>query len=92
VQWHNGPPISAHMHYLARRVGPPILNLVCQGAGGLGGQDWDGPHLVVGRLVLGHTAHQPHHPSQPVMRYLILAIGRGASRTRCRRGLGFRAL
>ena len=35
---------------------PPILNLVCQGAGGLGGQDWDGPHLVVGRLVFGHTA------------------------------------
>ena len=22
----------------------------------MGGQDWDGPHLVVGRLVLGHTA------------------------------------
>ena len=21
----------------------------------MGGQDWDGPHLVVGRLVLGHT-------------------------------------
>ena len=35
-----------------------ILNLVCQGAGGLGGQDWDGPHLLVGRLVLGHTAHR----------------------------------
>ena len=33
-----------------------ILNLVCQGAGGLGGQDWDGPHRWVGRLVLGHTA------------------------------------
>ena len=33
-----------------------IMNLVCQGAGGLGGQDWDGPHLLVGRLVLGHTA------------------------------------
>ncbi len=34
-----------------------IMNLVCQGAGGLGGQDWDGPHREVGRLVLGHTAH-----------------------------------
>jgi hypothetical protein len=33
-----------------------ILNLVCQGAGGLGGQDWDGPHRLVGRLLLGHTA------------------------------------
>ncbi len=32
------------------------MNLVCQGAGGSGGQDWDGPHLLVGRLVLGHTA------------------------------------
>ncbi len=34
---------------------PHRLNLVCQGACGLGGQDWDGPHLLVGRLVLGHT-------------------------------------
>ena len=34
------------------------MNLVCQGAGGLGGQDWDGPHRVVGRLVLGHTARE----------------------------------
>ena len=46
------------MRYLPRWDGPPILNLVCQGAGGLGGQDWDGPHLVVGRLVLGHTARE----------------------------------
>jgi hypothetical protein len=22
---------------------------------GLGGQDWDGPHLMVGKLLLGHT-------------------------------------
>ncbi len=34
------------------------MNLVCQGAGGLGGQDWDGPHREVGRLVLGHTARE----------------------------------
>ena len=33
-----------------------ILKLVCQGACGLGGQDWEGPHDLVGRLVLGHTA------------------------------------
>ena len=33
-----------------------MLKLVCQGACGLGGQDWEGPHRVVGRLVLGHTA------------------------------------
>jgi hypothetical protein len=32
------------------------MKLVCQGAGGLGGQDWEGPHDLVGRLVLGHTA------------------------------------
>jgi hypothetical protein len=38
------------------RSRPPILKLVCQGACGLGGQDWEGPHRVVGRLVLGHTA------------------------------------
>ena len=24
-------------------------------SGWVGGQDWDGPHRVVGRLVLGHT-------------------------------------
>jgi hypothetical protein len=35
---------------------PLILKLGCQGACGLGGQDWEGPHRVVGRLVLGHTA------------------------------------
>jgi hypothetical protein len=42
--------------------GPPILNLLwasnCQGAFGLGGQDWVGPHRLVGRLVLGHTARR----------------------------------
>ncbi len=31
------------------------LNLLCQGAVRFGGQDWDGPHLMVGRLLLGHT-------------------------------------
>ena len=31
---------------------------VCQGAFGLGGQDWVGPHRLVGRLVLGHTARE----------------------------------
>ena len=31
------------------------MNLVCQGAWWFGGQDWVGPHLLVGRLVLGHT-------------------------------------
>jgi hypothetical protein len=44
------------MRYPCSGDKPPILNLVCQGAGGLGGQDWDGPHRVVGRLLLGHTA------------------------------------
>ena len=34
------------------------MSLVCQGAGGLGGQDWGGPHRVMGRLVLGHTARE----------------------------------
>jgi hypothetical protein len=38
------------------------MNLVCafdcQGACGLGGQDWVGPHREVGRLVLGHTAQR----------------------------------
>ncbi len=34
------------------------MNLVCQGAGGSGGQDWDGPHLLVGRLLLGQTVRQ----------------------------------
>ena len=29
--------------HLARQGEPPILNRVCQGVGGLGGQDWDGP-------------------------------------------------
>ena len=36
---------------------PYIMNLLCQGAGGL----WTGlggPHLVVGRLLLGHTVRQ----------------------------------
>ena len=27
-------------------------------AAGCGGQDWDGPHLVVGRLLLGHTVRE----------------------------------
>jgi hypothetical protein len=31
---------------------------VCQGACGLGGQDWVGPHREVGRLVSGHTARR----------------------------------
>ena len=34
---------------------PHRLILLCQGACGLGGQDWDGPHRLVGRLLLGHT-------------------------------------
>jgi hypothetical protein len=38
-------------------IEPRILNLLCQGAGGFGGQDWEGPHLV-GRLLLGHTARE----------------------------------
>ena len=33
------------------------MNLLCQGAGGCG-QDWDGPHRWVGRLLLGHTVRQ----------------------------------
>ena len=31
------------------------MNLLCQGACGLGGQDWDEPHGLVGRLLLGHS-------------------------------------
>ncbi len=51
---------GAHNGTYARRIHGAILNLVCslfcQGACGLGGQDWVGPHREVGRLVLGHTA------------------------------------
>jgi len=35
-----------------------VCSLFCQGACGLGGQDWVGPHREVGRLVLGHTARR----------------------------------
>jgi hypothetical protein len=38
------PPITAHMRYLPSGDGPPILNLVCQGACG-----------SVGRTGWGHT-------------------------------------
>jgi hypothetical protein len=54
--------LADQMQTKLRRQRPNILNLLwvsnCQGACGLGGRDWVGPHRLVGRLVLGHTARR----------------------------------
>ncbi len=56
-----------------------IMNLVCQGAGGSGGQDWEGPHLLVGRLLLGHTVRQEEGGwgRQVIIRTMLVSMSAG---------------
>jgi hypothetical protein len=47
--WH------AHNGTYALVTNPRPIESLMSRSGWVGGQDWDGPHLVVGRLLLGHT-------------------------------------
>ncbi len=56
-----------------------MILLCCQGAGGLGGQDWDGSHREVGRLLLGHTVRQERGGwgGQVIIRTMLVNMSAG---------------